>query len=70
MAKTHPNFLSCIIFLCQIAKYLTPISALCQLKIGRQKDEYFPLFCMYNVHEQRPIKKVKTQRRMRLSKNR
>ena len=29
MAKSHPYFLCCIIFLCQIAKYLTPISALC-----------------------------------------
>ena len=29
MAKTLPDFLSCIIFLCQIAKYLSPISALC-----------------------------------------
>ena len=28
MAKTHPDFISCIIFLCQIAKSLTPISAL------------------------------------------
>ena len=28
MAKSHPYFLCCIIFLCQIAKYLTPISAL------------------------------------------
>ena len=29
IAKSHPKFLSCIIFLCQIAEYLTPISALC-----------------------------------------
>ena len=29
IAKSHPDFLSCIIFFCQIAKLLTPISALC-----------------------------------------